>query len=151
MTNPGQNGLSSTFSGKFPIKMLIQTVEREKKRGGKTRSGAVAAASVFSPSTGFPAQFFGECCKQLAVRGRPHGRRPPGGKERARLWARARGVMMFICHPLTPSEPYLETPSLLVRGKAAKRELFVAKGLFCFWMCDCLNVCCDREPCCVFS
>lgn len=82
MTDPGQNGLSSTFSGKFPIKMLIQAVERERKKirrgGGKTGSGAVAAVSVFPPSTGFRAQFFGECCKQLAVRGRPHDRRPPG-------------------------------------------------------------------------
>lgn len=35
MTNPGQNGLSSTFSGKFPIKMLIQTVGGGRKKKGR--------------------------------------------------------------------------------------------------------------------
>lgn len=48
MTNPGQNGLSSTFSGKFPIKMLIQTVEREKKKREEKHDLAQSQASVFS-------------------------------------------------------------------------------------------------------
>lgn len=38
MTNSGSNGLSSTFSGKFPIKMLIQAVKKRKRKSSLAHS-----------------------------------------------------------------------------------------------------------------
>lgn len=52
MTDSGQNGLSSTFSGKFPIKMLIQTVEK-KKEEKHALVYSPCFVSVFPPPTGF--------------------------------------------------------------------------------------------------
>lgn len=88
MTDPGQNGLSSTFSGKFPIKMLIQTVGGEKKRGGGVEEEkhdlAQSQPSVFSLLEPDSELSSWGALQQLTVRGRPHGRRPPGlkGKEK---------------------------------------------------------------------
>lgn len=92
--------------------------------------------------------------QQLTVRGRPHGRRPPGLKgkkkkkkkagEPARLCALARAprVTILVCRPPTPGESYEETPSLCVRGKATNRKSFVAKKTPMFFFvfgCVCLK------------
>lgn len=65
MTDPGQNGLSSTFSGKFPIKMLIQTVGGEKKRGVGRRKNTIwrsRSRQCFPSLNRIPSSVLGERC-----------------------------------------------------------------------------------------